>query len=59
MHDVARAAALRGQALAALNGGAADRAVSLLRQAVALNPDNEVIKRDLARAERIQATMHR
>ena len=57
--DAARASALRGQALVALNGGAADRAVSLLRQAAGLDPDNPAIKRDLARAERIQATLHR
>ena len=59
VRDPARAAALRGQALAALNGGAADRAVSLLRQASALDPGSAPIQRDLVRAERILAAMHR
>ena len=59
VRDPGRAAGLRGQALAALNGGAADRAVALLRQAAALDPGSVPIQRDLVRAERILATMHR
>jgi hypothetical protein len=57
-HDPARAAHLRGQGLEALSGGAVDRAVNLLRQAVALDPANPAIQRDLGRAERIQARVH-
>lgn len=48
---------LRTQGLAALNKGQATRAVQLLRRAAALDPANKVIKADLARAERIEATV--
>lgn len=53
----ARAAQLRGQGLAALNAGAVDRAVGLLRQAQALDPANQTIRNDLGRALRIQGTV--
>ena len=47
----------RAAGLAALNQGAVARAVDLLRRAVALDPRNLASKRDLARAERIAATV--
>lgn len=47
----------RAAGLAALNSGNVTRAVGLLRRAVALDPGNPVIARDLARAERIAATV--
>ena len=53
----AQAARLRGQGLAALNAGAVDRAVALLRQALALDPGNAAIRNDLDRALRIQSTV--
>jgi len=53
----AQAARLRGQGLAALNAGAINRAVALLRQALALDPGNAVIRGDLNRALRIQSTV--
>ncbi len=53
----ARAAALRARGLAALNTGAADRAVALLGRALALDPGNAAIRNDLARARRIQGTL--
>ena len=53
----AAARQLRTQGLAALNKGSATRAVQLLRRASALDPANAVIKADLARAERIEATV--
>jgi hypothetical protein len=53
----ALAARLRAQGLAALNTGAADRAVALLSQALALDPGNPAIRNDLGRARRIQATL--
>ena len=53
----AAARQLRTQGLAALNKGAAASAVQLLRRASALDPANAVIKADLARAERIKATV--
>jgi len=53
----AGAARLRGQGLAALNAGNVNRAVSLLRQALALDPGNATIRRDLDRALRIQSTV--
>jgi hypothetical protein len=56
--DPVRARALRGQALANMNSGAIDQAVARLRQAQALDPANALIKRDLDRAVRIQATVH-
>jgi LysM repeat protein len=55
--DPAAARRLRTQGLAALNKGSASRAVQLLRRAAALDPDNAVIRQDLARAERIEATV--
>lgn len=53
----ARAAKLRGQGLAAMNAGAINRAVALLRQALSFDPDSALIKGDLARALRIQSTL--
>jgi len=53
----AQAARLRAQGLAALNTGAVDRAVALLRQALALDPGNAAIRGDLGRAQRIQSTV--
>lgn len=53
----AAARQLRTQGLSALNKGAATRAVQLLRRAEALDPGNAMIKADLARAERIEATV--
>ncbi len=47
----------RAVGLAALNSGNVARAVGLLRRAAALDPGNPVIARDLARAERIAATV--
>lgn len=55
--DPAAARQLRTQGLAALNKGSATRAVQLLRRASALDPGNAMIKADLARAERIEATV--
>ena len=43
--------------IAALNQGNVDRAVGLLRRAKQLDPANPLIARDLARAERIAATV--
>ena len=53
------AAAVRARAagLAALNGGKVNSAVALLRRAASLDPANPAIGRDLARAERIAATV--
>jgi hypothetical protein len=53
----AQAARLRGQGLAALNAGAINKAVALLRQALALDPASPLIRNDLARALRIQRTL--
>ncbi|HYI49531.1 MAG TPA: LysM peptidoglycan-binding domain-containing protein [Allosphingosinicella sp.] len=53
----AQAARLRAQGLAALNAGAVDRAVALLRRAAALDPGNAAIRNDLGRAQRIQSTV--
>jgi hypothetical protein len=53
----AQAARLRGQGLAALNAGAINRAVALLRQALSFDPGNAVIRSDLGRALRIQSTV--
>lgn len=47
----------RAAGLAALNQGNVVRAVALLRRAAALDPANPAIARDLARAERIAATV--
>lgn len=54
----ARAAKLRGQGLAAMNAGAINRAVALLRQALSLDPGSALIKGDLSRALRIQSTLN-
>lgn len=48
---------LRTRGLAELNRGQAAKAVQLLRQASSLDPGNSAIKADLARAERIAATV--
>jgi hypothetical protein len=53
----ALAARLRGQGLAAMNAGAIDRAVALLRRAASLDPANALIRNDLNRALRIQGTL--
>ena len=53
----AAARQLRAGGLAALNGGNVARAVGMLRRAASLDPNNPVIARDLARAERIAATV--
>lgn len=53
----AMAARLRGQGLAAMSAGAINRAVALLRQALSLDPNNALIRNDLARALRIQGTV--
>jgi LysM repeat protein len=55
--DPAAARQLRTQGLSALNKGGAAKAVQLLRRASALDPGNGAIKTDLARAERIAATV--
>lgn len=47
----------RAAGLAALNQGRVAQAVTQLRRAAALDPGNPVIARDLARAERIAATV--
>jgi LysM domain len=47
----------RAAGLAALNGGDINRAVGLLRRASAFDPANPLIARDLARAQRIAATV--
>lgn len=53
----ARAAQLRAQALEQMNRGGIHQAVTLLRQAQALDPANPAIKKDLERAQRIQASV--
>lgn len=55
----ARAAQLRAQGLASMNGGNINRAVALLRQAQAADPNNAAIKNDLARALRIQSSLRK
>ena len=55
--NLALAARLRGQGLAAMNAGAIDRAVALLRRALALDPANGLIRNDLNRALRVQSTV--
>jgi hypothetical protein len=54
-----RAAQLRAQGLASMNGGNINRAVALLRQAQASDPANAAIKNDLARALRIQSSLRK
>jgi hypothetical protein len=51
--DPARARQLRGSALEYLSRGVVDRAVSLLEQALRLDPGNTLIIRDLERARRL------
>lgn len=58
-HDAARANTLRSEALVAMNKGSIDRAVALLRQAAALDPESQPISADLARALRIQGGAHK
>jgi len=53
----AQAARLRAQGLAAMNAGQINRAVALLRQALAQDPGNAVIRNDLNRALRVQSTL--
>lgn len=53
----AAARQLRTAGLAALNSGKVAQAVTLLRRATAADPGNPLIARDLARAERIAATV--
>jgi thioredoxin-like negative regulator of GroEL len=55
--DPARANALRATALEQMNQGAIDDAVANLKRAVELDPSSAAIKRDLARALRIQSTV--
>ena len=57
--DAANAARLRAAGLDQLNRGAPGKAVSLLQQALAADPGNPTIQRDLARAQRIQASLSR
>lgn len=53
----AAARQLRTAGLAALNSGKVAQAVTLLRRAAAADPGNPLVARDLARAERIAATV--
>lgn len=55
--NASRANELRLQGLQHLNGGNVDRAVTLLRQARALDAGNAAIQRDLDRAVRLQASL--
>lgn len=55
--DSARANQLRLQGLQQLNAGNIDTAITLLRQAQALDPGNAGIQRDLDRAQRLQAAL--
>jgi LysM repeat protein len=55
--DPARANQLRLQGLQQLNTGNVDSAISLLRQAQALDSENPAIQRDLDRALRLQAAL--
>ena len=55
--DPARANQLRLQGLQQLNAGNVDSAISLLRQAQALDSENPAIQRDLDRALRLQAAL--
>lgn len=57
VRDTAGANRLRGAALEQMNRGQIDRAVGLLRQAQARDPDNALIRRDLDRATRIRSTV--
>lgn len=51
------ATTLRGRGLAALNRGNVAEAVAILRRAKAADPGNNIIQRDLARAERLAASV--
>lgn len=55
--DAGQAKRLRAAGLAALNRGSVSRAVNLLAQANRLDPSNQAIAADLARARRIQKTV--
>lgn len=57
--DPGRARSLRSAALVQMNNGGIDRAVQLLQQAQALDPDNRAIAGDLQRALRIQGATRR
>jgi hypothetical protein len=56
--DHGRAQRLRQQGLEQMSAGSIDRAVQLLSQAAVLDPTNGAIAGELARARRIQATIH-
>ena len=56
--DRGRAQRLRQQGLEQMSAGSIDRAVQLLSQATVLDPSNGAIAAELARARRIQATVH-
>lgn len=51
------ATTLRGRGLAALNRGSVNEAVATLRKAIAADPGNSAIRRDLERAERLAASV--
>jgi tetratricopeptide (TPR) repeat protein len=53
----AKAKAFRASALTALNNGAVDKAINLLRLALNNDPDNSLIKDDLGRAMRIRKSL--
>ena len=55
--DPDRASGLRRTALEAMNSGGIDQAVALLQQAAPLDPGNALIRGDLERALRIQASV--
>lgn len=55
--DPAQASQLRAAALEHMSRGTIDNAIHLLRRAQALDPTNPLIRRDLERAVRIQATV--
>lgn len=57
--DAAGARKLRASALENMNRGQINRAVGLLQRAVQLDPGSLLIKRDLARSQRIQAAVNR
>jgi hypothetical protein len=57
--DAAGARKLRAAALENMNRGQINRAVGLLQRATQLDPGSLLIKRDLARAQRIQAAVNR
>jgi hypothetical protein len=56
--QAARARTLRTAALENMNRGRINRAVGLLEQAAQVDPGNPLIRRDLARAQRIQARVN-